>query len=124
MSDSFRKHFGFDDEGDGTYHAWRTCQQGATMNLKLVPASSSDQPTWQIPYLQPISIRLDPDKAQLCLICHSTDMTVFLEGRGLEDLADLISEKRVRSIHEFDAAAHHPIGNNTPIITKINVEKS
>jgi hypothetical protein len=80
MSDSFREAFGINDQDDDEYRAWRTCQQGATMYLKLVPLAESGQPVRHIPYLQAITIEHHPETDQLCLLCHGTGMTVFIEG--------------------------------------------
>ncbi len=116
-------YFRLGTDDDGTYRPWRTCQQGSTMYLKLVPTKGSGEKTWYIPYLQAISIELSEDKTQLCLLCHSTDMAIFIEGRGLDDLAQQISEKRVKSIHVFDPATHAPPDNDAAVVTKITVEQ-
>ena len=76
------------------------------MNLKLVPHSQSEEPVRFIPYLQPITIELHERTHQLCLLCHSSGEVVFIHGLGLADLAEQISEKRVRSIHEIEPPIH------------------
>ena len=125
MSDDFRSKFGLiDQDDDKTYRAWRTCQQGATMYIKLVPAKGLDQSTWFIPYLQTISLQLNEDASTLCLLCHSTGMTIFIEGTEMEDLAAQISDKRVKSIHVFDPASHTKTNEHTATVTKITVESS
>lgn len=124
MSGNFREVFGLDDQDDGTYRPWRTCQQGATMYLKLVPLDESGEPERYIPYLQPITIEHHPDTGQLCLLCHSTGMKVFIEGRGLAELADQIAEKRVKAVHVFDAVEHSKTSNSTAVVTKISIEKT
>lgn len=123
MSGKFHEIFG-DAQDDGSYRAWRTVQQGSVSSFKLVPAKGVAEPVRHIPYLQPITIEHHPDTGQLCLMCHSTGMTVFLEGRGLDELASQIAEKRVKSIHVFDEGVHQPVGNETPIVTSIRVEQS
>lgn len=122
MTGKFQDIFGSDDQDDGTYRAWRTCQQGTTMYLKLVPAASTGDPIRHIPYLQPITIEYRPETGQLCLLCHSTEMKVFLEGRGLEELGDQIAEKRIKSVYMLDLAVHLPLNNENAVITKITVE--
>lgn len=124
MSGNFREVFGLDDQDDGSYRPWRTCQQGATMYLKLVPLDDSDEPERHIPYLQPITIEHHRHTGQLCLLCHSTGMKVFIEGRGLAELADQIAEKRVKSAHVFDAGRYPPPKNEAAVVSKITVEKS
>ena len=37
-------YFGFGKEDDGTYRAWRSCQQGSVSTFKLVPTDSGDEP--------------------------------------------------------------------------------
>ena len=109
-----------DDEG---YRPWRTAQQGSTMTLKLVPHPSSGEPVRYIPYLQPITIELHEATHQLCLLCHSSQMVVFIEGTGLAELADQISEKRVKSIHAIDPADYNQhIASNGDFITSIIAE--
>ncbi len=117
-------YFGFGKEDDGSYRAWRTVQQGSVSSFKIVPAKGAAEPVRHIPYLQPITIELHSESGQLCLMCHSTSMTVFLEGRGLDELADQIAEKRVKSIHVFDPATHASPENDAAVVTKISVEKS
>lgn len=109
---------------DGTYHAWQSCQQGSVMGFKLVPARATGEPIRQIPYLQPITIEYHRDTDQLCLLCHSTGMTVFLEGRGLQGLADMIAEKRVKAVFMFDPELWPQPDNETAVVNKISVENS
>ena len=128
MSGSFREHYARMGnpfaEDDGSYKPWEKCQQGSVMNLKLVPATSTGEPVRQIPYLQPITIEHHRETDQLCLLCHGTGMTLFLEGRGLEALADLIAEKRVKTITMFDPNIWPQPDNETATVTKITVEQS
>ena len=51
-------------------------------------------------------------------------MTVFLEGRGLQELADQISERRVKSIHVFDPMKNEQPDNETAVVTTITMEQS
>ena len=112
-------------EDDGTYRAWRLTGTHGGANaqkLLLVPAGGAEQ--WRIPYLQTIVQRYDPQGEQLCLMFPSSDMTVFIEGRGLAELDQLIEERKVRSVHVFDEAAHQPVENDAAIVTSIKVETS
>ena len=127
MSGSFREFYSrarnpFMDEDDGSYRPWDGCQQGDAIHLKFVPARSASRYIWQVPYLQPMTIRFDQETDQLCLLCHSTGMTVTLEGRGLEQLGDLIAEKRVRTVYQFDPGLWPEPSNEMPVITKISME--
>lgn len=110
------------DEDDGTYRAWKYGQQGSVSNLKLVPATATGDPVRHIPYLQAITVEYHRDTEQLCLLCHSTGMAVFMEGHGLEELADLIGEKRVSAVYMFDQMKHPQPDNDKPVVTKITVE--
>lgn len=129
MSDSFQRFYRrasnpFDEEDDdGSYRPWDGCQQGDAINLKFVPARGASRYVWQVPYLQPMTIRYDRDTEQLCLLCHSTGTTVILEGRGLDQLADLIGEKRVRAVYQFDADHYPQPSNDLPVITAMTVEE-
>jgi hypothetical protein len=127
MSDSWRgrSRAVFDpfEEDDGSYRPYRTAQQGSIMNLKLEPHPSSGEPVRYIPYLQPITIELHEETHQLCLLCHSSQMVVFIEGTGLVDLADQIGEKRVKSIHAIDPDDYDAhVASNGDFITRITVE--
>lgn len=127
MSGSFRDFYSrprnpFMDEDDGSYRAWEPCAQGDAINLKFVPARSASRYSWQVPYLQPITIRHDQETDQLCLLCHSTGTTVILEGRGLELLGDLIAEKRVKLVRMFDPDLWPEPGNESPMVRKISIE--
>ncbi len=124
MNSNFQRFLGSVAPEDGSYRAWLTCQQGEVANLKLIPLPRSGQTVRYVPYLQPMTIEYSPDTGLLCFICHSTGETVFLEGRGLEELADLLAERRVKSIHVFDAAAHPQPDNQTAVITQITIEQS
>ena len=126
MSGSFKDHFGFgdQDEDESTYRAWRTCQQGATMYLKLVPANGSGEKIWYVPYLQAISMELDQDGGRICLLCHTSGMSIFIEGTELADLAKQISEKRAKSVHVFTPSIHTHAEGETASVTKITIDKS
>lgn len=123
MSGKFHEMFGIEAEDDGSYRAWRTCQQGGVSHFKIVPAPKSGEPVRLIPYLQPITIELHAESNQLALLCHSTGMVIFIEGTGLEALADQISERRVRSIHAYDYDANPRWEEEKPYIGKITVEE-
>lgn len=127
MSDSWQRRswaaFEPEDDEGGGYRAYRTCQQGSAMNLKLVPHPGSGEPVRYIPYLQPITIELNEETHQLCLLCHSSQMIVFIEGTGLAELAEQLSEKRVRSIHAIDPEDYdRSVASNQSFITMITVE--
>ncbi len=126
MTDKFTQKFGdpWNDEDDKSYRPWRTCQQGATASLRFVPTEKSGQPERYIPYLQPITIEFHKETDQVCLLCHSTNTTIFIEGQGLAELATAISERRVKSVHVFDEEQGHKLENGKPIVTNIIVEQS
>ena len=114
--------FGDGDEApDGAYLPWVQCQQGAVSTLKIVPAADRGQPVLYIPFLQPMTLELHPNAGQLALLCHSTGMTVFLEGNQLDTLADLIAERRVKEIHEWDVEKYAEKGNRG-YIEKLTIE--
>ncbi len=124
MSGKFHEMFGIEAEDDGSYRAWRTCQQGGVSHFKIVPAAKSGAPVRLVPYLQPITIELHAESNQLALLCHSTGMVIFIEGTGLEGLADQISERRVRSIHAYDYDKPANWQESEPYISNITVEQS
>lgn len=123
----YRKTGGFlndDDTDDGTYRPWVTVAYNNPPNkLLLVPARQVSAKTWRIPYLQVMVQEFDRETGQLCLMFPVSGMTVFLEGRGLEELDDLIERRSVKSVHMFDEALYQPVGNDAAIVTQITVEK-
>ena len=128
MSGSFKDFYSrnnnpFGDEEDGTYRPWEMCQQGDAQYLKLVPARTSSAYVWRVPYLQPLTIRHDLATGQLCILCYSTATMIVLEGRGLDQLADLIAEKRIKTVHQFDPDIYPPAENEKPIITSMLIEE-
>jgi len=120
-------HLSDEDTDDGTYRPWVTVSAHSDdkpAKLLLVPAHHVSSKTLRIPYLQLIIHELDRDTGQLCLMFPSSGMKVFLEGRGLEELDELIDTRRVKSVHMFDEAIHHWTGNDVAVVTNITVEKS
>lgn len=114
-------------EEDGSYAPWRvesgySKDAARVAKLMLVPAAGGE--IWRIPYLQTIVQRYDPRGEQLCLMLPSSNMTVFIEGRGLAELDQLIEERRVKSVHVFDPDVHPPIGNEAAVVTAVRVEQS
>ena len=86
-----------DDDKD--YRPWRTSSQGWVRDLKFVPAPGSGEPSRFEPYMQAISLELDETETTLCLMCHTSGQVIFVHGRQLSPLADLISAKRAQSVH-------------------------
>lgn len=134
MSDRFwetyRKQGGFlsdeETEEDGGYQPWVTSSTyGDEMPAKLllVPARHISAEQWRIPYLQLIVQRFDRDTGQLSLLFPSSGLSVFLQGRGLDELDELIDQRRVMSVHMFDEALHHPVGNDAAIVTDMVIEE-
>lgn len=109
------------DEEDG-YQPWRCSNAGWVRDLKCVPAKGSGEPVRFEPYMQAISIELNAQQTQLCLMCHTSGQMIFIEGGGLEELAELISAKRVQSIHVWSEAE---VGGAPPakVVTTVRFEK-
>lgn len=108
---------------DGTYKPWRTSSQGWVRDLKLVPPAASVEPVRFVPYLQAITLEWHQRTGQLCMICHSSGELVFIEGRNLDGLAELVSDKRVKSLHVHDAKEHGPIAPDAPVIMALRYER-
>lgn len=133
MSDRFWDHFngqqgGLLDNGttdDGSYQPWVAVSSHSDempAKLLLVPARHASPKTYRIPYLQIMLHEFNRETGQLCLMFPGSGRTVFIEGRGLEQLDELIDKRQVKSIHMFDPDIHSPVGNGGPIVTKITVE--
>lgn len=113
------------NDTDGIYQPWHTPGQHgqAPTKLALVPARHVSPERWRIPYFQTILQRFNRDTGQLSLICPASGYIVFIEGRGLAELDELIDQRRAVSVHMFDDAIHHPVGNAAAIVTNIIVEE-
>ena len=85
---------------------------------------ADDPKTWRISYIQTINQQYNRQTGELCLMAPSSGMMVFLEGRGLQELGHLLSERRVSLVCAFDPSVHQPIGNDAVAVTAIRVEKS
>lgn len=92
-----------DDDDSAGYRAWRT-SKGGVRDLKFYPAAGSGELVRFEPYLQAISLELNEDETALCMMCHTTGQIIFIKGRGLADLADQISARRVGSVHVWSEA--------------------
>lgn len=133
MSDEFWRHYrerkgGFLDDDttadESIYQAWYLASHGKPTHLELVPAGAEDPEVWRISTLQTINHKYNRQTGELCLMLPTSDMMIFLEGRGLYELGELISDRRVSSIRAFDPTIHQPIGNDAVVITAIRVEQS
>lgn len=129
MSDEFWRHYGNssggflnqgETEDEQVYQPWRTGNKPPKLWLHGAPVGQSQR--WRLPYLQTILQRYDEATGQLCLMYPSSRTIVFMEGWGLDELDDLIEDRRVRSVHMFDPEYHYPIGNDVPIISNIIVQ--
>lgn len=91
-----------DGEADEGYKPWVTGKAGFARDLMFVPAKGANELTRFEPYMQAITLELNPDATQLGLMCHTTGQIIFIEGRGLDKLAAQISAKRVNSVHVWN----------------------
>jgi len=117
----FERNYG-PDEDDGRYRPWVTCQQGSVSHFRIVPTPVSGQMIQFIPYLQPISIELSPDGHQLAILCPSSGHRLFLEGQGLDELAEQLSERRIKSIRAYDYDQSPAWEQNGAYISNILIE--
>lgn len=110
------------DEADKGYKPWITGQAGFARDLMFVPAKGSGELTRFEPYMQAITIELNADATRLGLMCHTTGQIIFIEGRGLGELAAQISAKRVNSVHVWDdTQGDAPSG---AIVTAVRFQRS
>ena len=72
--------------------------------------------------MQAITLELNDTSTQLGLLCHTAGQIIFIEGRGLGELAEQISAKRVQSVHVWSkAAGDAPQG---AIVTAVRFQRS
>ena len=111
---------------DYIYRAWiaesQHTQGPVPFSCKIITAGDAED--WNIPYMQNIFTRHDPQSGQVGLLCPSAGINVFIDGTGLDLLGDLVAQKKVHSIHQFDPTRYHPPGENEPVITGVKVEQS
>ena len=117
-----RMGLGAAEEGDGRYKPWVTGQAGFARDLMLVPAPGSGEVIRFEPYMQAITLELDETATRLGLMCHTSGQIIFIEGKGLDDLAAQISAKRVTSVHVWTAEAGEK--PNEAIVTNIIFQHS
>jgi hypothetical protein len=86
-----------------TYEAWKASKTGLTRDVKFVPAAGSGESIRYVPYLQSISLELNDTATELAVMCHSSGELIFIEGAGLDAVADVISEKKATSLHVWSA---------------------
>ena len=71
--------------------------------------------------MQAITLELNDTETQLGLLCHTSGQIIFIEGRGLGELAEQISCKRVQSVHVWsDAAGPKP----DAVVTAVRFQRS
>lgn len=92
-ADPFRE-----DEAQEGLAPWTIGREGWAREVAIISKTGSDEPEWYIPYLQTITVKYDPQRDQVGMICHSSDMLILIEGRGLRPLAKLLSQKKVTEI--------------------------
>ena len=115
------KPLGQTDADDG-YKPWVTGKAGFARDLKFVPAQGSGELIRFEPYVQAITLELNDAATQLGLMCHTTGQIIFIEGRGLDELAEQISAKRANSVHVWsDADGEAPQG---AIVTAVRFRQS
>lgn len=86
-----------DEDQDGA-KPWKVGRDGFSRELAIIPADGSDDPEWYIPWLQTITVKYDRQRDQIGMICHSSDMLILIEGRGLQPLARLLSQKKIEEM--------------------------
>ena len=114
-----------DHDTDSNYQPWRLVGSHSSTPTKfaLVPARHVSPERWRFPYFQTIIQKFDRTTDQLCLMLPASGYIIFMQGRGLDELDELIEQRQVVSVHMFDESIHHPIGNDAPIVTNILVEE-
>lgn len=113
----------FDSEADSDegYKPWRKSKTGLVRDMKFIPAKGSGEKKRFISLIQTISIELNDDDTELCMMCHTSGQIIFITGKGLDELAEMISDKHVRSVHVY-----HQSDGPMPksVVTKVMFDKS
>ena len=109
------------EEDVGGYQPWRISAAGWVRDLKFVPAPGSGEMVRYEPYMQAISLEMNENETQICLMCHTSGQLIFIQGQGLGQLAEQISAKRVQSVHVW----HESLSPEKPpvFVTAVRFEK-
>ena len=121
MSVSYERRYSTPLPEEG-YQPWERCSPGSQAHFRLVPTVNSGEKAVYIPYLQAMSMEIDRSVTQLGLICPASRHIVFIEGRLLNELANLLSAREVRAIYVHDPAEDGEIAQSKPVVKSIRVE--
>lgn len=100
---------------------WVTGAAGFARDLKIVPAQDIDELTRFIPNMQSISLALSKVATQLGMMCHTSGQIFVIEGRGLGELAEQISAKRVTSLQVWSEV---DCSKPDAVVTAVRFDKS
>lgn len=113
--------FGQPEEETG-YRAFKPCSPGDVLSVELVPADAT-RPGYEISYFQSWTVRFLGD-TMLAILCPSSQLVVFIEGRKLGELRARLRERRIAAIYEHNQATHGPVADDAASVTTIRVELS
>ena len=88
------------------YQPWEQSKTGIVRDLVFEPAPGSGELKRGESYLQVITWELSQDETELVLMFHTSGQIARILGAGLGELADLVVEKKVRTVRTYDAATH------------------
>lgn len=108
------------DEAQDGPKPWKVGRDGFSRELAIIPADGSDDPEWYISWLQTITVKYDRQRDQIGMICHTSDMLILIEGRGLQPLAKLLSQKKIEEIWVSENLSATTAAEET-VITAIKV---
>ena len=119
ISSQFLKSSFFgDEEKYDEYQPWRSCQVGEVMHIELQMAGGQSV---FFSYMQKFIMSLN--KQHSLLVLEGDEERVSIEGNGLRQLAQQLTRRRIKSIHQFDTKTHGNQTSGEDIVTKIAVEK-
>ena len=102
------------------YVPFKQCQPGSVMSFDLVPGNC-DQPGFEISYFQNWTIRYMGDW-MIGILCPASNTNVFIEGRNLGNLRQLLRQRRIEAVYEYNPELHGTLPNDAPAVTGIRVE--
>ena len=103
------------------YTPWQRCNIGEVMHLKLVMADGS---SYYVNYIQIFDMELDDRGNLLMLLFENRAENVRIEGDKLHLLANLITERKVKSIHVYDYEGNQSWDEAKGYVSAISFEEN
>lgn len=96
----------FEQPTTAAYQPWEQSKTGIVRDIIFEPAPGSGEPKRGESYLQVITWELSHDETELVLMFHTSGQIARILGTGLGELAELVVDKKVRTVRVWDSDTH------------------